>query len=156
QAADLRFTLTDATAAAAAMICRRLDGLPLAIEMVGALVPGFGLAAVAARLEESFQLPYSVARTAAPRPRSLEATRGSSHALLSLAERVMLRRLAVFPGPFSLEAVEAVVGDETLAAAECGPLLAGLVRKSLVAIDPAAGRLAYRLLETIRAYAGDK
>jgi tetratricopeptide (TPR) repeat protein len=68
----------------------------------------------------------------------------------------MLRRLAVFPGPFSLEAVEAVAGDETMAAAECGPLLAGLVRKSLVAFDPAAGRLTYRLLETIRAYAGDK
>jgi tetratricopeptide (TPR) repeat protein len=68
----------------------------------------------------------------------------------------MLRRLAVFPGPFSLEAVEAVAGDETMAAAECGPLLAGLVRKSLVAIDPAASRLSYRLLETIRAYAGDK
>jgi predicted ATPase/DNA-binding winged helix-turn-helix (wHTH) protein len=156
QAADLHFRLTDATAAAAAAICRRLDGLPLAIEMAGALVPGFGLAAAAARLEESFQLPCSVTRTAAPRHRSLAATLDWSHALLSPTERALLRRLAVFPGPFALDAVEAVVGDGTLAGAACGDVLAGLVRKSLVAIDPAAAPLSYRLLETIRAYAAEK
>jgi predicted ATPase/DNA-binding winged helix-turn-helix (wHTH) protein len=156
QAADLHFRLTDATAAAAAAICRRLDGLPLAIEMVGALVPGFGLEATAARLEESFRLPYSVTRTAAPRHRSLEATLDWSHALLSLTDRTMLRRLAVFPGHFSLEAAEAILCDDALGGSACGDVLAGLVRKSLVSIDLAGSPRSYRLLETVRAYAAEK
>ncbi len=156
QAADLRFELTDALAAAAGAICRRLDGLPLAIEMVGALAAGLGLQVVATRLEEVFRLPYSVSRTATPRHRSLEATLDWSHALLSVVERVMLRRLALFPGRFSLEAVEAVLGDEMLTVAQCGDVLAGLVRKSLVSIDLAAAPLSYRLLATIRAYAAEK
>ncbi|MEI9985869.1 MAG: winged helix-turn-helix domain-containing protein [Aliidongia sp.] len=156
RAADQRFELSDATAEAAGAICRRLDGLPLAIEMVGALVPGLGLAAVAARLEESFRLPHNVTRTAPPRHRSLEATLDWSYALLSPLERTVLRRLAVFPGHFSLEAAEAVIADETLPRARCGDELAGLVRKSLVSIDPDATRSPYRLLETIRSYAVEK
>ncbi len=154
QAADLRFELTDAMAAAAGAICRRLDGLPLAIEMVGGLAPGLGLDALAARLEASFRLPYSVTRTVTPRHRSLETTLDWSHTLLSFIERVAMRRLAVFPGPFSLHAVEAVIADEMISAAECGDVLAGLVRKSLVSIDPASS--SYRLLETIRTYAAEK
>ncbi|MEI9984104.1 MAG: winged helix-turn-helix domain-containing protein [Aliidongia sp.] len=156
RAADLRFSLTDATAAAAGAICRHLDGLPLAIEMVGGLTSGLGLEVLAARLEESFQLLYSVTRTTVARHRSLEATLDWSHALLSLTERVMLRRLAVFPSRFSLEAVEAILADAELSSAQCGNLLAGLVRKSLVSIDPMAAPLSYRLLETIRAYALEK
>ncbi len=111
---------------------------------------------LAARLEESFQLLYSVTRTTVARHRSLEATLDWSHALLSLTERVMLRRLAVFPSRFSLEAVEAILADAEISSAQCGNLLAGLVRKSLVSIDPMAAPLSYRLLETIRAYALEK
>ena len=155
-AADARFELTDATADAACTICRQLDGLPLAIEMVGALAPGFGLEMVAVRLEEAFRLPQSIVRTATPRHRSLKATFDWSHELLSSIERVMLRRLAVFPGPFSLEAVEAVLCDEILTRMQCGDVLTGLGRKSLVSIDPATTPLSYRLLETIRTYAAEK
>jgi predicted ATPase/DNA-binding winged helix-turn-helix (wHTH) protein len=155
KAADLHFELTEATARAASGICRRLDGLPLAIEMVGALAPDLGLETMAARLEASFSLPYSVTRTIVPRHRSLEATLDWSHALLSLDEQVALRRLSVFPGPFSLDAVEAVLGNGEPAMLAFGNLLIGLVRKSLVSIDPGAA-LPYRLLETIRAYAAEK
>lgn len=156
QAADQRFELADALAAAAGAICRRLDGLPLAIEMVGPHIAGLGLEAVAVCLEEAVRLPCSITRTATPRHRSLEATLDWSHALLSLTERVMLRRLAVFPGWFSLGAVGAVVSDELMSEALCGAVLAGLVRKSLVSIDLAAGPFAYRMLETVRSYAAAK
>ncbi len=156
QAADLRFELSDGMAATAGAICRRLDGLPLAIEMVGALAPALGLAAVAARLEELFRLTDGMIRTAAPRHRSLEAALDWSHALLAPVEQVMLRRLAIFPGPFSLDAVEAVISDEVLGRRQCGAVLAVLVRKSLVSIDPTVVPSPYRLLETIRTYAGEK
>jgi predicted ATPase/DNA-binding winged helix-turn-helix (wHTH) protein len=156
QAADLHFALTDAMAAAAGTICRRLDGLPLAIEMAAALAGSLGLETVAERLDESLRLPYSGARSAPPRHRSLEAALDWSHALLPLGERVLLRRLAVFPARFSLEAVETVLADASLPRAECGAGLAGLVRKSLVAIDTASVPRSYRLLETIRSYALEK
>ncbi len=155
QAGDSRFELTDATAAAACKICRWLDGLPLAIEMVGALAPGFGLEMLAVRLEAAFRLQHRSARTTTPRHRSLEATFDWSHDLLSEPERVILRRLAVFPGRFSLEAVEAVLSDQIIRQTQCGEVLTGLVRKSLVSIDFAAP-LPYRLLETTRAYAAEK
>ncbi|HVJ54570.1 MAG TPA: winged helix-turn-helix domain-containing protein [Aliidongia sp.] len=155
KAADPHFELTDRAIRAAGGICRRLDGLPLAVEMVGALASDLGLETTAARLEQSFSLPYSVSRTAEPRHRSLEATLDWSHALLSPAERMMLRRLSVFPGPFSLEAVEAVASGKELPRSACGDLLITLVRKSLVSIDPVAP-LPYRLLETIRTYAAEK
>jgi predicted ATPase/DNA-binding winged helix-turn-helix (wHTH) protein len=156
QAADLHFELTDAMTSSAAAICRRLDGLPLAIEMVAATVSSFGLETVALRLEEAFRLPHSVTRTMPPRHRSLEATLDWSHALLSVTERVMLRRLAVFQGRFSLPAVEAVLVDATMTEADCGDVLARLVRKSLVSINLAAAPRSYRLLLTIRSYAAEK
>ncbi len=156
QAADLAFELTDSLAAAACAICHRLDGLPLAIEMVGALAPAIGLDVLAARLEEIFRLPYNVARNAPPRHSSLEATLDWSHALLSETERLALRRLAVFPGRFSLAGALAVLQDETMAGAQASDALAALVRKSLVSIDAAAAPLSYRLLETIRTYAAEK
>jgi predicted ATPase/DNA-binding winged helix-turn-helix (wHTH) protein len=156
QAADLEFELTDALAAAACAICLRLDGLPLAIEMVGALAPAIGLDVLASRLEEIFRLPYNVARTAPLRHSSLEATLDWSYALLSETERLALRRLAVFPGRFSLEGALAVLQDETMGGAQGSDPLAALVRKSLVSIDTTAAPLSYRLLETIRAYAAEK
>ncbi|HVJ51227.1 MAG TPA: winged helix-turn-helix domain-containing protein [Aliidongia sp.] len=156
QAADLRFKLTDASTRAAISICRRLDGLPLAIEMVGALAPGLGLEILAEKLEESFSLPYSVSRTAVPRHRSLEATLDWSHALLSPVEQVMFRRMSVFPGQFSLEAAEIVASDDEAPDTQCADLLARLVRKSLISIDPAAAPFSYRMLETIRTYAAEK
>ncbi|HVJ54569.1 MAG TPA: winged helix-turn-helix domain-containing protein [Aliidongia sp.] len=155
KAADPHFELTDALVCTVGCICRRLDGLPLAIEMIGALALDLGLETMAARLEQPFNLPYSVTRTIAPRHRSLEATLDWSHALLSPAEQIMLRRLSVFPGLFSLETVRAVIGSEALPGPACSDLLVRLVRKSLVSIDTAAP-LPYRLLETIRTYAAEK
>ncbi|HVJ54568.1 MAG TPA: winged helix-turn-helix domain-containing protein [Aliidongia sp.] len=155
KAADPHFELTERAVRAVGGICRRLDGLPLAIEMVGAVALDLGLETMAARLEQPFNLPHSVSRTAEPRHRSLEATLDWSHALLSPAERMMLRRLSVFPGPFSLDAVEAVASGEELPRPACGDLLIRLVSKSLVSIDTTA-RLPYRLLETIRTYAAER
>ncbi|HVJ54986.1 MAG TPA: winged helix-turn-helix domain-containing protein [Aliidongia sp.] len=156
QAADLHFDLSNASAEAASAICRRLDGLPLAIEMIGALAPGLGLEVLASRLEETFHLPYSFSRTATPRHRSLAATLDWSYALLQPQERILLHRLSAFPGPFSLTAVEIVASDDMIPPSQCGDVLAGLVRKSLVSVDPAASPLSYRLLETIRTYAVEK
>jgi len=155
KAADPHFELTDGAVRAVGGICRRLDGLPLAIEMIGAVALDFGLETMAARLEQPFGLPYSVARTITPRHRSLEATLDWSHALLSPAEQIMLRRLSVFPGLFSLEGGEAVASGDKLPRPACSDLLVSLVRKSLVSIDTAAP-LPYRLLETIRTYAAEK
>jgi predicted ATPase/DNA-binding winged helix-turn-helix (wHTH) protein len=156
QAAGQRFELIDATAGTICAICRRLDGLPLAIEMVGALVAGLGLETVVDRLDESLRLLQNAERTAPARHRSLEATLDWSHALLSPLEQKMLRRLAVFPGRFSLEGVEAVVCDDELKRTSCAELLAGLVRKSLVSLDQVPSPIAYRLLESIRSYAAEK
>ena len=154
QAIDLHFALSDDQAAAAASICRKLDGLPLAIEMVGAWVPVFDLPGVAARLDAA--LPSSSRRTAPARHRSIDAALDWSHALLSYEERLGLRRLAVFPGAFTLEAAEAVIGDAEMPARQVGEILLALHRKSLVTVVAADVAPAFRLLETTRAYAHSK
>lgn len=155
-AADSRFALADEEAEAAGQICRRLDGLPLAIEMVGPWAATFGVGGLAARLEASFPLPAGSRRTAPPRQRSLEATLDWSHELLGDAERRVLRRLAVFAGAFPLSAAEAVASGADLPAAEVAGLLVGLVAKSLVTTVPGRPPTRYRLLETTRAYALEK
>ena len=154
QAVDLRFTLSDDQAAAAAAICRKLDGLPLAIEMVGAWVPVFDLPGVAARLDAT--LPSGGRRTAPARHRSIDATLDWSHALLSYEERLGLRRLSVFPGAFTLEAAEEVTGDAEMPTRHVADVLLALQRKSLVTVVAADGTPAFRLLETTRAYAQAK
>jgi predicted ATPase/DNA-binding SARP family transcriptional activator len=128
-------------------ICRRLDGLPLAIELAAARVKTLSVAEVAARLDDRFGLLTSGLRTAEARHRTLRATVDWSYELLTSGERVLLRRLAVFQGGWTMEAAEAVCGRA--GGSDVLDLLSGLVDRSLVVAE--GGR--FRMLETIRAYA---
>jgi len=136
-------------------ICRRLDGMPLAIELAAARVPALGAAGVAARLDDRFMLLTSGNRTALPRQQTLLATLDWSYELLSERERIVLRRLAVFAGAFALDAATHVVSGLGLSPADVVDTLADLVSKSLVSAD-LKGPTRYRLRETMRAYALEK
>jgi len=153
-AARRTFAIDEGNAEAVATICRRLDGIPLAIELAAACVRTLSVQAVAQRLDDRFQLLSSGDRTALPRQQTLRALIDWSHELLSPAERVLLRRLAVFAGGWTLETVEATAGAAPLAPDEIVALLTRLVEKSLVEHDPPSER--YRLLETVREYAEDR
>jgi predicted ATPase/class 3 adenylate cyclase len=135
-------------------ICRQLDGMPMALELAAARARSFTLAQIRQRLRDRFGLLNAGHRTAPPRQQTLAALIDWSHDLLTEPERCLLRRLAVFPGSFSLEAAEAVIPDEGLAHDEVLPLLSELVDKSLVARESASGR--FRLLESVRDYARRK
>jgi predicted ATPase/DNA-binding winged helix-turn-helix (wHTH) protein len=137
-------------------ICRRLDGIPLAIEFAAARAVALGLPQVAARLDDRFRLLTSGRRTALSRHQTLRATLDWSYELLTQPERVILRRLAVFAGPFNLQATIAVAADPGTGSAPVIEGLASLVAKSLVT-NEGDGRVArYRLLDTTRAYAIEK
>jgi predicted ATPase/DNA-binding winged helix-turn-helix (wHTH) protein len=143
-------------AAVIAAICRRLDGIPLAIELAAARVATLGIEEVATRLDDRFRLLTGGRRTALPRHQTLRVTLDWSFELLAEPERVILRRLAIFASAFSLEAASAVAASAEVARSEVVEGLANLVGKSLVAaeIDGTAAR--YRLLDTTRAYALEK
>ena len=143
-------------AATVAAICRRLDGIPLAIELAAARVPAFGVDGIAARLGDRFHLLTGGRRTALPRQQTLRATLDWSYELLAEPERITLRRLAVFAGGFSLEAATAVVSSPDLPASEVSDCVAGLVSRSLVSAHAGELSMQYRLLETTRAYAREK
>src|SRR5712672_138338 len=117
-------------AAAMAGICRRLDGIPLAIELAAARAAALGVEGVAARLDDRFRLLAGGHRTAMPRHQTLRATLDWSYELLAEPERVILRRLAVFAGVFSLEAARAVASDDAIAGSEVVDCVANLVAKS--------------------------
>ena len=146
----------DRVVAMIAAICQRLDGIPLAIELAAARVAAFGIEELSARLDDRFQLLTGGRRTALPRHQTLRATFDWSYELLAEPERVILRRLAVFAGFFSLEAAGAVAASPEAAPSEIVDGVSSLVAKSLVAaeIDSAIAR--YRLLDTTRAYALEK
>ncbi|HJY47458.1 MAG TPA: winged helix-turn-helix domain-containing protein, partial [Stellaceae bacterium] len=135
--------------AAIAAICRHLDGIPLAIEFAATRAAALGLEQVASRLDDRFTLLTGGRRTALPRHRTLRAMLDWSYELLPEAERRLFRRLAVFPGGFTLEAA-AVAGDSTAPAV--AESIANLVAKSLVMRDGSVPAGRWRLLETIRAY----
>jgi predicted ATPase/predicted negative regulator of RcsB-dependent stress response len=147
------FVFDDATAPAVARICHRLDGLPLALELAAARIDALGPDAVGARLDDRFRLLQAGSRAAPTRQQTLEATLDWSHELLADPERILLRRLAVFSGGFTLEAAEEVCAGDGLERAQVPELLARLVEKSLVAAEERQAPRRYRLLETIRAYA---
>ncbi len=149
------FALTTRSAAAVAQVCRRLDGIPLAIELAAARVNVLTAEQIAARLEDSFALLTDGSRsTLMPRHQTLRAALDWSHNLLSEAERRLFRRLAVFAGGFALEAAEAICSGDGLIRAEVLEVLSRLVGKSLVMADIEGGTEArYRLLEAIRQYA---
>ncbi|MBV9889593.1 MAG: winged helix-turn-helix domain-containing protein, partial [Rhizobacter sp.] len=142
-----------AFARSAAAICRCLDGIPLAIELAATRCGALGIEEVAARLDDRFRLLSAGRRTALPRHQTLQAAFDWSHDLLSEAERVVFRRLAIFVGSFTLPAAVAVVAGEGVASRDVAELLAQLVAKSLVVADVSHHPVAYRLLETTRAYA---
>jgi predicted ATPase/DNA-binding CsgD family transcriptional regulator len=147
------FAIGPANAVAAATLCRALDGIPLAIELAAAWVRVLSVEQIAARLTDRFALLTIGGRTAPPRQRTLRATIDWSHELLSTSEQVLLRRLSVFAG-FSLEMAEQVCSDDSLPAGDMLDLIAALVNKSLVVLEPEAlGEARYRLLDTIREYA---
>ena len=156
------FAITERNAMAVAAICRALDGVPLAIELAAARVSVLSAEQIAARLGDRFTLLGPGDRTAPPRQRTLRATIEWSHDLLSPAEQTLLRRLSVFSG-WSLEMAEQVCADETVSAGAAVPvedvvaLLAGLVDKSLVVLEPEVlGQARYRMLDSIRAYAAQR
>ncbi|MDB5412959.1 MAG: transcriptional regulator [Rubritepida sp.] len=139
-----------------AELCRRLDGIPLAIELAAAQLSTFGLEGLAARLDDRFTLLTRGRRTALPRHQTLRATLDWSHDLLPEDERTLLRRLAVFNGGFTPASVHAVAGipTETLGATE--ERLGNLLAKSLLVADHSRSEPRFRLLETMRAYAQEK
>jgi predicted ATPase/Flp pilus assembly protein TadD len=146
------FELTQANAAAAAQICRRLDGIALAIELAASRLKILNVEQIAARLDDAFHLLTGGSRTALPRQQTLRALIDWSYNLLSEEEQAVLRKLSVFMGGSTLEAAEAVCGNPNML-----DLLSHLVDKSLVAVDREHGdELRYYLLETIRQYAREK
>jgi predicted ATPase/DNA-binding winged helix-turn-helix (wHTH) protein len=147
------FELRDGDAPVVAEICRRLDGIPLAIELATGCVDAFGVHELASRLDDRFRLLTSGRRTALPRHRTLGATLDWSYQLLPEDERRLLRQLAVFAGDFSLASALAVGGDH--AASQAVPL-GNLVGKSLVAFDHRRESGHYRLLDSARLYALEK
>ena len=150
------FALTEANAAAVARICRRLDGIPLAIELAAARVRVLTPEQIAERLGDAFRLLAGGRRTAVPRQQTLRATMDWSYGLLSGPERRLLERLSVFAGGATLEAAEAVCPDGEVEAWEVLDLLAALVDKSLVAMHEQGGTARYRLPETVRQYGAER
>ena len=153
-AARSDFTLTPANVAAVGEICRRLDGIPLAIELAAARVAAMRPAEIAALLDERFRLLTRGRADASARQQTLQATLEWSYALLGPAERRVFDGLGVFPGSFDAEAAAAVAGTGGLQRWDVLDGLTSLVGKSLVAVEEGPGQTSrYRLLETMRAYA---
>jgi non-specific serine/threonine protein kinase len=147
-----KFSLTPTNAQAVGQICRRLEGIPLALELAAAQMNAISAEAMAARLSDRFRLLGS-ARGAAAHHKTLRATLDWSQALLGAEEKVLFRRLSVFVGDFDIEAAEAICGFAPLVSDDVVVLLSRLVDKSLVAAEPGTGAPTYRLLETMREYA---
>jgi predicted ATPase/class 3 adenylate cyclase len=152
---DTDFALTASNAPAVAQLCRRLDGLPLAIELAAARIGAMTPAELVGRLDHRFDALAGGRRRAVQRHQTLRAAIDWSYQLCSQAERRLLARLAVFAGGCSEEAAEAVCGEEPLSGGEVFELLAGLVAKSLVVAQRDGPTTRYRLLETIREFGED-
>ncbi|WP_460368396.1 ATP-binding protein, partial [Actinocorallia lasiicapitis] len=144
------FELTDHNRELIVALCRRLDGIPLAVELATVRLRALSPEQLLERLEDRFRLLAGGRRTALPRHQTLRTAIDWSHELCTAAERLLWARLSVFAGPFELAAAEEVCADETLPGAEVLSTLIGLVDKSLVLRDAATGR--YRMLDTIREY----
>ena len=156
RALEARFSPDARTAATTAAVCRRLDGIPLAIELAAARTATLGLDELAAHLDDRFRLLTGGHRTALPRQQTLRATLDWSYELLSAIEQTVLRRLAVFAGDFTLEAASDVVTADDLDAPAVVDLVTNLAAKSLVVVEIADADAQYRLLETTRVYALEK
>ena len=137
-------------------ICRRLDGIALAIELAAARIDAFGAGKLLTLLEDRFRLLRRGRRTAPPRHRTLAAALDWSHDLLLEAERVILRRLSVFAGTFTLDSASAVAADTAIIVPDVIEGVANLVAKSLISADVSGSIVQYRLLDTTRSYARQK
>jgi predicted ATPase/class 3 adenylate cyclase len=150
-AANPKFDMTDENASDVAQICRRLDGIPLALELAAARSSVFSPGEIASRLDDRFRLLTGGSRTALERHQTLRALIDWSYDLLSDGEQTLLRQLSVFAGNWTFEAAEAVCSDLDVLT-----LLTQLINKSLVIVDESESSTRYRLLETIRQYGRDK
>jgi len=150
------FAVTTENVADVIRLCRRLDGIPLAIELAAARTAALGLEELAARLDDRFRLLTGGHRTALPRHQTLRATLDWSNELLPAIERTVLRRLAILVGGFTLEAASAVATAADLGAPEVVDSVTNLAAKSLVVVEVVGAVTRYRLLETTRAYALEK
>jgi len=154
--ADQRFALTDENASIIVEICRRLDGIPLAIELAAARVKILSPRQLHDRLDERFRVLTGGSRDVLPRQKTLRALIDWSHDLLDDRERMLFRRLGIFVNGFTLEAATAVGTSDDLGELDLFDVLASLVDKSLVLAEPAGDALRYRMLESTRAYAREK
>ena len=150
------FELSDLDAPIVSDICRKLDGIALAIELAAARIDAFGIHQLAALLNDEFRLRNQGRRTAPARQQTLAATLDWSYKLLSEDERVILRRLSVFAGDFTLESACAVAAGRHIAVLDVVGGVANLVAKSLISADVSGVAVRYRLLDTTRAYAIEK
>ena len=157
---DPDFKVTNESAPALAQICHRLDGIPLAIELAAAKIRVLGVEQIARRLDDRFKLLTGGRRTAMERHQTLRAAVDWSYNLLPPGEQALFRRMAAFLGGWTLEAVEAICGDETGTGTVAGDdvleLLEGLINKSMVISENEHGLSRYHMLETIRQYANEK
>jgi predicted ATPase/DNA-binding winged helix-turn-helix (wHTH) protein len=156
QASDPHFAPDRQTAAAIAAICRRLDGIPLALELAAARTATLGMPELASRLDDCFSLLTEGRRTALPRHQTLRATLDWSYELLPGPERAALRQLSIFTSGFNVAAASAVIASANIPTSDVVECVANLVTKSLVAADVGGAAVHYRLLETTRAYAREK
>lgn len=150
-----QFELSDTELQLAAELCRRLDGIPLAIELAAAQLGTVGFSGVLTQLNDSFRLLKRGRRTAPARQQTLSATLDWSHDLLQAHEQAALRRLSVFPGSFTLEAASQLIGNDEAAPLPC-LTISQLVAKSLVSAVKCDEQVYYRLLDTTRTYALEK
>jgi predicted ATPase/DNA-binding winged helix-turn-helix (wHTH) protein len=154
---SVHFALQDADAPIVGRICRKLDGIALAIELAAGRVDAYGVAGVDTLLDSRLSLLWQGRRTAPPRHHTLNAALGWSYDLLSDFERTVLCRLAVFAGPFTLGAAEAVARENGPEGGEIAEVIASLVAKSLIWCETSAGSgVRYRLLDTTRTYLREK
>lgn len=151
-AADPHFALSDGNAASVAAVCRRLEGIPLAIELAVARLGALTVEQIEERLADRFRLLNRGSRTAPTRHQTLRATVEWSHEMLTTAEQILFRRVAVFAGGFTLEAAEDVCAGDGIEADDVLDLLSQVVSKSLALPSSGDGPARYRLLETLREY----
>ncbi len=150
------FTLDASNTEAVAEICRRLDGIPLAVELAAARVTIMSPADIASRLDQRFQLLTGGRRSAAERHQTLRSAIEWSYELLEPREKALFVRLAVFPGSFDAEAAAAVAVQDDLEAWDILDAGAGLVAKSMLTADEASGTTRYQMLETLRTFARER
>ncbi|AUT76122.1 transcriptional regulator [Paraburkholderia hospita] len=156
RAIDARFSSDERSIHLTGEVCRRLDGIPLAIELAAARATILGIEMLSDHLDDRFNMLTGGHRTALPRHQTLKATLDWSYGLLNEAERATLRRLGIFVNGFTMEAAIAVAGDHALRELDLIAAVSGLVEKSLLLAEVKRGKASYRLLETTRAYAVQK